>query len=101
MSRKSKNKNRNKASTADSTAAQAPTTEAETNDAVDDDVIDHPDHVDRAPQSVTYMWINALAFAVSVGVWFVFQDNPDFARRHLALLCGARAARGLGAACAP
>lgn len=89
MSRKSKNRVRNKSTTADSSAAQTPATEAEAeaSDAVDSEVINHPDHVDHVPRSVTYMWINCLAFLASVGVWFVFQDNPDFARRHLALLC--------------
>gem|GEM_PF-209639 len=49
--------------------------------------VTEPASAAEVPTSVTYMWVNFLAFAVTVGVWYAFHDNYEIARRHLALLC--------------
>ncbi len=87
MARKPNRRDRKKSTAPASSASSTTTTDADIVDSTDDSRIDHPIEVDHAPKSVTYMWINSLAFAVTVAVWLLLQDNPEFARRHLALLC--------------
>lgn len=38
------------------------------------------------PVSVTYMWVNALAFGLAVLVWWLYHDDYLLERRHLALM---------------
>lgn len=101
MARKSKKKTKARKTTGNAAQDEQTASEAENVAERGDDasiVVGSADHaenqsrqinsqVDHRPASVTYMWINALAFAITVAVWFVLQDNEELARRHLALIC--------------
>jgi len=86
VARRSKNRGEKNSKTAGSPESESPTRNRRESESIEE-IVDQPDHVDNVPKSVTYMWINCLAFAITVLLWFILHDNYEIARRHLALLC--------------